>query len=59
LLDNPIQSLFMIAIMFITINYALSRLAVTVERRVSRSSDRTDAGADGGGGLVAPGDAAT
>jgi glutamate transport system permease protein len=37
-LDNPIQSLFMVAIMFITINYALSRLAVTVERRVSSSS---------------------
>ena len=37
-LDNPIQSLFMVAVMFITINYALGRLAVTVERRVSRSS---------------------
>jgi glutamate transport system permease protein len=36
-LDNPIQSLFMVAIMFIAINYGLSRLAVYVERRLSRS----------------------
>jgi len=42
-LDNPIQSLFMVAIMFITINYALSRLAVTVERRVSSSSGEAGA----------------
>lgn len=57
-LDNPIQSLFIIAIMFIAINYALSRLAVYVERRVG-SSGRTDDGADGGGGLMAPAGAAT
>jgi glutamate transport system permease protein len=36
-LDNPIQSLFMIAIMFIAINYTLGRLATTVERRLRSS----------------------
>ncbi len=35
-LDNRIQSLFMVGAMFIIINYALSRLAVWVEGRVSR-----------------------
>ncbi len=58
-LDNPIQSLFMVAIMFITINYALSRLAVIIERRAGSASAHTPDGADGGGGLVAPGGAAT
>ncbi len=36
-LDNPIQTYFMIGLMFIVINYALSRLAVWVEARVSRA----------------------
>lgn len=36
-LDNPIQSLLMIGAMFIIINYTLSRLAIWVERRVSRA----------------------
>jgi glutamate transport system permease protein len=36
-LDNPIQSLFVVGVIFITINYALSRLAVWTERRLSRS----------------------
>ena len=36
-LDNPIQTYFMIGSMFIIINYSLSKLAVWVERRVSRA----------------------
>jgi len=36
-LDNPIQTYFMIGTMFIVINYSLSKLAVWVERRVSRA----------------------
>ena len=36
-LDNPIQVLFVIGLIFILINYALSRLAVLTERRLSRS----------------------
>ncbi len=37
-LDNPIQSLFVIAAIFILINYGLSRLAIWAERRLSRAS---------------------
>lgn len=36
-LDNPIQMLFVVGLIFITINYGLSRLAVWLERRLSRS----------------------
>jgi len=36
--DNPIQALLVVAVIFITINYALSRLAVWVEGRVSRAA---------------------
>ena len=36
-LDNPIQVLFVVALMFIALNYGLSRLAVWTERRLSRS----------------------
>lgn len=35
-LDNPIQVLFVVALMFIAMNYGLSRLAVWTERRLSR-----------------------
>lgn len=37
-LDNPIQSLFIVGLLFIVINYGLSRLAVYLERRLSTSS---------------------
>ena len=37
-LDNPIQVLFVIGLIFILINYSLSRVAVWLERRLSRSS---------------------
>jgi glutamate transport system permease protein len=37
-LDNPIQSLFVVGLLFIVINYALSRLAIHLERRLSTSS---------------------
>ena len=37
-LDNPIQSLFIVGLLFILINYGLSRLAVYVERRLSTAS---------------------
>lgn len=36
-LDNPIQMLFVVAVIFILINYSLSRLAVFVEHRLSTS----------------------
>lgn len=36
-LDNPIQTLFVIALIFIAMNYGLSRLATYVERRLSRA----------------------
>lgn len=36
-LDNPIQVLFVVGVIFIVINYALSRLATWLERRLSRS----------------------
>lgn len=35
-LDNPLQVLFVVAILFIIINYSLSKLAVYLERRVGR-----------------------
>jgi glutamate transport system permease protein len=35
-LDNPIQTLFVVGLIFIAINYALSRLATWVERRSGR-----------------------
>jgi glutamate transport system permease protein len=37
-LDNPIQTLTVVGLIFILINYALSRVAVWSERRLSRSS---------------------
>jgi len=36
-LDNPIQSLLIVGAIYIVINYALSRLAIYIERRLSRS----------------------
>lgn len=36
-LDNPIQTLFVVGLIFILINYGLSRLAVWTERRLSRA----------------------
>lgn len=35
-LDNPLQVLFVVALMYIVINYSLSKLAVYLERRLSR-----------------------
>ena len=43
-LDNPIQSLFMVGLMFIVINYSLGRLATYIERRLGEAgSDATAA----------------
>lgn len=36
--DNPLQMYFVIAVIFIVINYALGRLATYVEKRLSRSA---------------------
>ncbi len=36
-LDNPIQSLFVVGLIFILMNYSLSRLAVYVERRLGQA----------------------
>ena len=44
-LDNPIQTLLIIATIFIVINYALSKLAEYAERRMGRASV-SSAGAD-------------
>ncbi len=43
-LDNPIQMLFVVGLIFILMNYALSRLAVHLERRLS-SRGRDEAAA--------------
>ncbi|MGA8845488.1 MAG: amino acid ABC transporter permease [Nocardioides sp.] len=37
-LGNRLQTLFVVAVIFIVINYALSRLAIRLERRLSRAS---------------------
>ena len=37
-LDNRLQTLFIVALIFVTINYGLSRLATWVEKRLSRAS---------------------
>lgn len=44
-LNNPIQSLFVVGLIFILINYSLSRLAVYVERRAGRAGSGTTGGA--------------
>ena len=46
ILDNPIQTLFFVGTIFIVINYALSKLAVSVERRLSVSGSPSRTGAD-------------
>lgn len=55
-LDNPIQTFIVIALLYITINYLLGRLAQYIQRRQARASTRvaetTDAGSNvpvGGG----------
>lgn len=56
-LDNPIQTLFVVGLIFIAMNYGLSRLAVWTEKRLSRSGGparpalaqvQAEAGAEGG-----------
>jgi glutamate transport system permease protein len=37
-LNNPLQTLFFVGLIFIAVNFTLSRLAMLVERRVSRRS---------------------
>ncbi|WP_436495792.1 amino acid ABC transporter permease [Actinokineospora sp. HUAS TT18] len=46
-LGNPIQTYLLIAVIFILVNYALSRLAIYVERRLSRGKKtaKTEEGA--------------
>lgn len=46
-LSNPIQTYLLIAVIFIVVNYALSRFAIYVERRLSRGKKtvQTDEGA--------------
>lgn len=46
-LDNPIQTLFVVGVIFILINYGLSRLAVWTEARMSRSRPGSGAGPTG------------
>lgn len=41
-LNNPIQTYFVVAVVFIVVNYGLSRLAIYTERRLSRArADKT------------------
>ena len=53
-LDNPIQSLFVVGLIFILINYGLSKVAVWTERRLSRSggSKMVETGENAGGAAV-------
>ncbi|MGH3614161.1 MAG: amino acid ABC transporter permease [Pseudonocardia sp.] len=53
-LNNPIPLFFTVAVIFILINYALSRLAVYVEHRLSRAgrTAAAPAAADAGTGVV-------
>ncbi|MEO9323405.1 amino acid ABC transporter permease [Nocardioides sp. C4-1] len=55
-LDNPIQVLFVIGVLFIVVNYTLSKIAVWVERRLSRSTttsgDAAAVKAAGGAGSI-------
>ncbi|MCL8025002.1 amino acid ABC transporter permease [Nocardioides bruguierae] len=41
-LDNPIQSLFIVGAIYVVINYTLSRIAIWLERRLSRASSSAD-----------------
>jgi glutamate transport system permease protein len=45
-LRNPIQTYFVIGVMFIIVNYTLSRIAVWIERRLSKSTVHTHATAE-------------
>jgi glutamate transport system permease protein len=54
-LDNPIQTLSVVGLIYILINYALSRLAVWMERRLSRSGYKPVAAVDTGEGGAAAG----
>lgn len=51
-LDNRIPMLFVVGVIFILLNYALSRLAVWVERRMSRA--RTSARRPGDASVLGP-----
>jgi glutamate transport system permease protein len=46
-LTNPLQTLFVIAAIFIAINFALSRLAVYLERRLAQGRTHAPAAAPG------------
>jgi glutamate transport system permease protein len=54
-LRNPIQTYLLVAVMFIVINYALSRLAIYVERRLSRSKKALHVEAEAEAGAMAAG----
>ncbi len=51
-LDNPIQALFVAGLIFILLNYSLSRLAVYVERRLGRAGKSTGDGHAADAGIV-------
>ena len=52
-LDNPIQALFVAGLIFILLNYSLSRLAVYVERRLGQAGKSTGDGHAADAGIVA------
>ncbi|MGZ4553962.1 MAG: ABC transporter permease subunit, partial [Mycobacteriaceae bacterium] len=45
-LNNPIQTYLLIAVIFILINYTLSKFAEFVQRRVSRTTSASPAGSN-------------
>jgi glutamate transport system permease protein len=47
-LDNPIQTFFFIALIYIAINYTLSRLATFIQARQGRASRRVEKATDAG-----------
>ncbi len=51
-LENPIQALFMAGLIFILLNYSLSRLAVYVERRLGQAGRSTGDGHAADAGIV-------
>lgn len=58
-LDNPIQVLAVVGVVYILVNYGLSRLAVWTEKRMSRSAKGEVMGADAAAVAAVPGTAAT
>lgn len=53
-LDNPIQTLSVVGLIFILLNYSLSRLAIYVERRLGQAGKSSPVAAEAGESRVPP-----